>query len=194
MRQVVAFTALVALAGCAHKPQTKTETTAKPAAPPPVASTPPPAPSAGSCARDLDCPEGQLCVDGRCASIADNLALCTQVHIHFALNESLVPESEKPGLERAARCLKGDHGLTLKIEGNADERGTEEYNLALADKRAHAVAEYLRMLGASERQLKTISYGKENPICSEHDEACWAQNRRADVAANTSSTKKRHHK
>jgi peptidoglycan-associated lipoprotein len=192
MRKIAIF-AVVVLAGCAHKPETKTATAAKPAAPPPVAAAPA-TPSPSSCARDLDCAEGQLCESGRCVNISDNLGLCTQTRVHFALNEALIADSEKPGLERASRCLKADRALTLSIEGNADERGTEEYNLALADKRARVVASYLRSLGASEAQLKTISYGKENPICSEHDESCWAQNRRADLASAQTTSKKRHRK
>jgi peptidoglycan-associated lipoprotein len=189
MRPIAVFS-LALLAGCAHKPEVKTETAAKPApAAAPVATAP--AARSNTCARDLDCGDGQLCVDGRCVDIADHLALCTQVRIHFALNDALIPDSEKSGLERAARCLKGDHGLTLTIEGNADERGTEEYNLALSDKRARAVATYLKMLGASDAQMKTLSYGKENPICNEHDESCWAQNRRADLGQATSASGKK---
>jgi outer membrane protein OmpA-like peptidoglycan-associated protein len=76
------------------------------------------------------------------------------------------------------------------IENNADERGTEEYNMALGDRRATVVKGYLESLGASSAQLATASYGKENPLCSEPDEACWAQNRRAEMtAAETTSGK-----
>jgi peptidoglycan-associated lipoprotein len=194
MDKIVAFAlpVLIGLAGCAHQAEHKPAATAatQPAATQPSSDSSASASNAGTCARDLDCAEGQLCVDGRCVSISDNLSLCTKVSVHFAFNDSGIPDSEKNGLERAARCLKADHALKLSIGGNADERGTEEYNLALADKRAHSVAEYLRALGASEAQLKTISYGKENPICQEHDEACWAQNRRADLAA--AGAQKRH--
>ena len=105
------------------------------------------------------------------------------MRVHFAFNRSDIDAADRDGLERAARCLKADHALHIAIDGNADERGTEEYNMALGDRRAHAVADYLRSLGASEQQLQTVSYGKENPLCSEHDEACWAQNRRADLMA-----------
>ena len=61
--------------------------------------------------------------------------------------------------------------------------------MALGDRRAHAVADYLRSLGASDQQLQTVSYGKEKPLCSEHDEACWAQNRRAELMAQNSAGK-----
>jgi len=71
----------------------------------------------------------------------------------------------------------------LKIEGYADERGSTEYNLALGDARAKAAKEYLVSVGVSARQLDTVSFGKENPICTEHDEACWQRNRRIHIVA-----------
>ncbi len=69
----------------------------------------------------------------------------------------------------------------LTVQGYCDERGSEEYNLALGDKRANQAKEYLASLGVPDSQLKTISYGKEKQICSEHDEACWQKNRRAHI-------------
>ena len=67
------------------------------------------------------------------------------------------------------------------IEGNADERGSREYNLALGQKRADAVKSRLTLLGATDNQIETISYGEERPRSNGHDEAAWAQNRRADI-------------
>jgi len=66
----------------------------------------------------------------------------------------------------------------VTVEGHADERGTREYNLALGDRRAQVVMNYLTALGIDPKRLKTISYGKEQPICMEPNEACWSQNRR----------------
>jgi peptidoglycan-associated lipoprotein len=108
-------------------------------------------------------------------------AACADAKVHFEFNSATIAEADKPLLERSAECLKADHKLHITIEGNADERGTEEYNLALGDQRAQSVSKYLQALGASGLQLKTVSYGKENPVCSEHDEACWQQNRRASI-------------
>jgi peptidoglycan-associated lipoprotein len=132
----------------------------------------------------MDCGSGQLCVRQRCVDISAGLAECGMIRVHFPLNSSDIDEGDRPSLERSARCLKADHSLHVTIEGNADERGTEEYNLALGDRRATAVARYFESLGASAEQLKTVSYGKENPLCAEHDEACWAKNRRAAVKPN----------
>ncbi|HEX8952174.1 MAG TPA: peptidoglycan-associated lipoprotein Pal [Polyangia bacterium] len=185
--RTLALIPLVALFGCAHQQKTeaKPQAAAAPAPSPPVASTS--NDGAGTCARDLDCPSGQLCLDGRCADISSNLSACTSVRVHFAFNQSDIDSADRDGLERAARCLKADRDLHIAVAGNADERGTEEYNLALGDRRSHAVADYLRSLGASDAQLQTVSYGKERPLCSEHDEACWAQNRRADLMAQNAS-------
>ena len=96
-------------------------------------------------------------------------------------NVAQIHEDDTAKLERIGRCLRADHALHVVIEGNADERGTEEWNLALGDKRATAVETYLERLGASAAQLKTVTYGKDRPLCSEHNESCWAKNRRAEV-------------
>ena len=77
--------------------------------------------------------------------------------------------------------LKQYPDYKLTVQGYCDERGSEEYNLALGDKRADQAKEYLASLGVPGSQLKTISYGKEKLLCSEHDEACWQKNRRAHI-------------
>jgi peptidoglycan-associated lipoprotein len=71
----------------------------------------------------------------------------------------------------------------LKIEGFCDERGSAEYNVALGDARAKAAKDYLVNAGVSASQLDTVSFGKENPVCTEHDEACWQKNRRVHIVA-----------
>jgi peptidoglycan-associated lipoprotein len=71
----------------------------------------------------------------------------------------------------------------LVIEGNADERGSSEYNLALGDKRARAAEEFLTTMGIPDAQLTVISYGKDHPICKDQTESCWQKNRRAHITA-----------
>jgi peptidoglycan-associated lipoprotein len=71
----------------------------------------------------------------------------------------------------------------LTIEGHCDERGSEAYNLALGDARAKAAKDYLVQVGISNNQLAVVSYGKEKPVCDEHDEACWQKNRRIHIVA-----------
>jgi peptidoglycan-associated lipoprotein len=173
---------LLATAGCAHKAPARADQ-------PPTAATAGDAnraladgASKGThCSSDFECGDGQLCIDNACVPISDHLAACNEVRIGFAFDSSEIDPGERPALERSARCLKADRALHVRVEGNADERGTEEYNLALGDRRATQVAKYLGDLGVSQAQLKTVSYGKERPLCVEHDEACWAKNRRADV-------------
>jgi peptidoglycan-associated lipoprotein len=74
--------------------------------------------------------------------------------------------------------LKGNPSAVVEIEGHCDERGTNEYNMALGAKRAQAVMDYLATLGVAANRLSTISYGEELPVCEEHTEECWAKNRR----------------
>ncbi|MCX8113619.1 MAG: peptidoglycan-associated lipoprotein Pal [Burkholderiaceae bacterium] len=84
-------------------------------------------------------------------------------------------------VEAHGRYLASRKDRRVVIEGNADERGSREYNLALGQKRADAVRSRLQILGASAAQIETISYGEERPRCQQHNEDCWWQNRRADI-------------
>jgi peptidoglycan-associated lipoprotein len=79
--------------------------------------------------------------------------------------------------------LKDYPSYKLTIEGHCDERGSAEYNIALGDRRAVAAKVYLVQVGIPSAQLNEISYGKEHPICQEHDEACWQRNRRIHIVA-----------
>jgi len=90
---------------------------------------------------------------------------------------NLTPDAEST-LQKQAAWLKQNpqHGIT--IEGHADERGTREYNLALGDRRAQTVVNYLSALGIDSARLKEVSYGKEKPVCADSTQACWDQNRR----------------
>ena len=81
-------------------------------------------------------------------------------------------------MQRQATWLQKYPSIRITVEGDCDERGTREYNLALGARRANAVKEYLVSLGVSAARVDTISYGKEHPICTASNEDCWAQNRR----------------
>ncbi|MBI3457958.1 MAG: OmpA family protein [Candidatus Rokubacteria bacterium] len=83
------------------------------------------------------------------------------------------------GPEDNATWLKANPNALLLIEGHADERGTNEYNLALGERRAKATRDFLVSLGVEAGRMTVISYGEERPTCTERTEACWAQNRRA---------------
>jgi peptidoglycan-associated lipoprotein len=185
MNRVIWMMPLLTVFGCAHKPEIKTTAPGEAAAP--AAAAPSTSAnvssSARTCRSDLDCGDKQLCLNNKCIDITPELAECTNVRVHFPFNSDEIDSTDKAQLDRSARCLKADHALHVTIEGNADERGTEEYNMALGDRRARAVAHYLESLGASDSQVATVSFGKENPECKEHDETCWARNRRAALKA-----------
>ncbi len=164
--------------------------------PAPVAAAPPaPAPEVKTvyvekkpevraCSSDDQCAGNQLCRNQVCTDITSALEACGDVRIHFDFDKADLRSDEMPKIRRMARCLDADHGVHVLIEGNADERGTVEYNLALGDRRAAAVDKYLESLGTPAAQLATVSYGKELPLCTNHDESCWAENRRALIEPN----------
>jgi len=102
--------------------------------------------------------------------------------IHFDFDDSAIKESEKPILQRVADFMKKYPKAMVAIEGDCDERGTVEYNLALGERRARAALDYLTALGVPAAQLSTTSFGKEKPLCTEHVESCWSRNRRDHFA------------
>lgn len=99
--------------------------------------------------------------------------------IYFDFDRAELSAEAREILNKVAQELKARPGKSLTIEGNCDDRGTNEYNLALGQQRADAAARYLRTLGIDHKRIKTISYGEERPLCSEATEACWRKNRNA---------------
>ncbi len=98
--------------------------------------------------------------------------------IHFGYNDSTIQDQDGSVLRSNASWLQAHPQTKVQVEGYCDERGSEEYNIALGAKRAEAGKEYLATLGISDSRMSTISYGKELPLCTDHDESCWSQNRR----------------
>ena len=98
--------------------------------------------------------------------------------IHFGYNDSSIQEQDGSVLRSNANWLQAHPQTKVQVEGYCDERGSEEYNIALGAKRAQAGKDYLQTLGISDTRMSTISYGKELPLCTDHDESCWQQNRR----------------
>jgi len=99
--------------------------------------------------------------------------------IHFDYDKYFIREDAKPVLEANAAWLKKFKTAKILIEGHCDERGTEDYNLALGEKRAKSTFDYLVSLDISGDRIKTISYGKSQPLDMGHDEVAWQKNRRA---------------
>ena len=101
--------------------------------------------------------------------------------VFFDYDSFVVREEFKPVVEAHARYLQQNKNAKMTIQGHTDERGSREYNIALGQKRSDAVKRMMILLGATEIQIETVSYGKENPRNSGHDEAAWAENRRDEI-------------
>lgn len=155
-RLVTAVAALALLAACSTK-KTEVETTAPPPPPPP----PPAAKPTGPAPDSLE----------YFNSVVGN-------SIDFEFDRYDLDAEDETRLRAQAQWLNQYANRTLTVEGHCDERGTREYNLGLGERRANAVRQYLISQGVNANRIKTISYGKERPLCVTSDEACWARNRR----------------
>ncbi|MBU6485372.1 MAG: peptidoglycan-associated lipoprotein Pal [Betaproteobacteria bacterium] len=101
--------------------------------------------------------------------------------VYFDFDSFVVKDEYKPLVEAHARWLQAHPDARMTIQGNTDERGSHEYNIALGQKRADAVKRMMVLLGARDDQIETVSFGKEKPKNPGHDEAAWAENRRDDI-------------
>ena len=109
--------------------------------------------------------------------IPDREALATYT-VHFAYDSAAVRKSERANVQSVADALRRDPGTKLQIEGNCDERGTEEYNRSLGERRALAVRQALVKLGIDSSRVFTLSFGKDKPADDGHNEGAWSKNRR----------------
>ena len=100
--------------------------------------------------------------------------------IYFDFDSAALSESSRDTLKKDYELIKKNGAAKVEIEGHCDERGSDEYNLALGERRAKAALNYLVTLGIAPGRLSTISYGKEKPADPGHDEAAWAKNRRVE--------------
>jgi peptidoglycan-associated lipoprotein len=101
--------------------------------------------------------------------------------IYFDYDEATLSDDTRDKLSRNADLLKSQAQFSMTLEGHADSRGTNEYNLALGERRANAVKQYLGSLGVGADRMRTLSYGEERPACTEDVESCWSQNRRVHM-------------
>lgn len=113
-------------------------------------------------------------------ALRQQLAELNQAFVLFDFDDYTVKSSYGDMLVKQSQLLKTVGTDHLTLQGNSDERGSAEYNLALGQKRADAVRKALSLLGVPEAQIETISYGKEKPKAECHEESCWSQNRRVD--------------
>ena len=101
--------------------------------------------------------------------------------VYFDFDSFVVKSEYQPVIEAHGKYLAANTGRQINVEGNTDERGGREYNLALGQKRAEAVKQRLLLMGARDGQIETVSFGKEKPRATGSTEEAWAQNRRADI-------------
>ena len=131
--------------------------------------------SKAECQTDSDCPSGKKCENGTCIT-----ASCELEPVYFDFDQYELRADARETLQKDYECIKR-MGRPVRVEGNCDERGSDEYNQVLGRRRADAVKNYLVQLGIAASQISTISYGEERPVCMEHNEECWQKNRRADL-------------
>ncbi|MEE9537381.1 MAG: peptidoglycan-associated lipoprotein Pal [Desulfobacterales bacterium] len=115
---------------------------------------------------------------------SDTTGMIMQEDIYFDFDKSSLTSAAQDNLMRKAAWLRANPDVTVTIEGHCDQRGTNEYNLALGDRRADSSKAFLVDLGIPASRLTTISYGEERPVCAQKDEECWAKNRRANFVVN----------
>jgi peptidoglycan-associated lipoprotein len=144
-----------------------------------------PAPAAATAPTPAPAPEPVKKVEAPTAAPIDPLndpkSLLAKRSVYFEFDRSSINDSDVAVVEAHGRYLV-DHGArTVRVEGNCDERGGREYNLALGQRRADAVRDRLKVLGVSAGRVETISLGKEKPRNARHTDAAWAENRRADI-------------
>ncbi len=115
------------------------------------------------------------------AALKDPSSILSKRSIYFDFNQYVIKDEYQPLIEAHARFLIANPTMKMLIQGNTDERGSREYNVALGQKRADALKKALLLLGVKEDQLEAVSLGEEKPRNPGHDEAAWAENRRDDM-------------
>ena len=101
--------------------------------------------------------------------------------VYYDFDKSDVKTEYKPMVEAHAKYLTGNKGAKVAVQGNCDERGSREYNIALGNRRADSVRKVMNVMGASDSQIEVVSFGEEKPRATCHDESCWKENRRSDI-------------
>ncbi len=170
--------ALLTAVGCSRH---KKATTAPEAAPPPALTEIAPAPE--SAPELMPAPPEEPEPDPLSADLASVNEYLRQRGLlgdaYFDYDRASLTDQAREQLARNAQILRQYPQFLVTLEGHCDERGTPEYNLALGERRAFSARDYLASLGIDEGRLLTMSYGVERPVCSDAEETCWSQNRRA---------------
>lgn len=174
---VVALTTALSLAGCGKK--VPPPAPAPPPPPPPAAPLPPPPPPPPPPPAPAP-PPPQLTEEQIFAqkSLEQLNAERPLGNVYFDLDDSTILDAARSRLQQNADWMKRWTSTQVTVEGHCDSRGTSEYNLALGTRRATAVKDYLVSLGVPANRITVVTKGKEQPVCTDENEACWQQNRR----------------
>ncbi len=177
---VLAIALTLAATGCKHKPVNVTNLPRQPVGP--VGGESGPGPLASGARVNPTEPVrvggGQLPDNWDPKDMDQNRTALAAYAVHFDFDSSVVKSSEQVNVEAVAAALRLDSSARLLIEGHCDERGTEEYNRSLGERRALALREELARLAIDPNRIRTITWGKDKPVAMGHNEAAWSQNRR----------------
>ncbi len=166
---IVTLLATAVLAACSSTPlETKAPVASSNVSPPPMADAP---------ARTAESTVATVTLD----PLDDPKSQLAARSVYFAYDNFAVDSKYQPVVQSHGQYLQTHAQVQIRVEGNTDERGSREYNLALGDKRAQVVAKQLELMGAKPAQIEAVSYGAERPKSEGHDESAWAENRRADI-------------
>jgi len=166
------------ISGCAKQPATTAATAAPAPAPAPRAAAPGPAPTAAAPAQSGTATTAAPASTAR-PSLKEFTAVAALKDVFFEFDKYDIRAEDAKTLDANATWLKANAENLVLIEGHCDERGTNEYNLALGERRAKAAMNYLVSQGVQANRITIISYGEERPLCNEKNESCWSKNRRA---------------
>ena len=137
------------------------------------------APAASTASSSATRPVVQSAVTGN--PLHDPNNILAKRSIYFDFDSNVVKDQYEPIVQAHARFMASHAEARARIEGNSDERGSREYNLALGQRRAESVKRQMRVLGVPDNNVETVSYGEEKPAAAGHDEASWSKNRRDDI-------------
>ena len=126
-------------------------------------------------------PSGTATTAAASDPLKDPANVLSKRSVYFDFDSFVVKDEFRPLVEAHGRYLASNRNARMVVQGNTDERGSREYNIALGQKRADAVKRMMLVLGAQDAQIETVSFGKEKPKNPGHDEAAWAENRRGDI-------------
>jgi len=157
-------------------------------APTPEATTAPSSPQQETAASSAAAETGTVSTtEVSSSNLAAQLEEMQKNSVYFDFGEFVIKPEFRDLILQRADFMKAHGDIIVTLEGNADERGSSEFNLALGDKRANAVRKSLEMLGVPESQTKTVSMGEEHPRLTCHEEQCWKENRRVDFVVKPGS-------